>query len=77
MSQAPESKSANVARLHTGWALQHLLEARKFQHSCNNSNSAIELSMTLQDAIEELAANDPNWAAAVQIEQDLIEANLI
>jgi len=72
-----ESKSARIARLHTGWALKHLLQARQFQDSCTGNGPAMELSVALDDAIEKLAEKDPDWGAALRIERELRDADLI
>jgi hypothetical protein len=72
-----EDRSAHVARLYTGWALRHLLQTRKFQNTCMGNGPAMELTTALDAAIEELAAKNPNWEAALRIEQELLNADLI
>jgi hypothetical protein len=65
------TKDARLARLHTRWAYKHLVACRAAQAALQGNFPAMEITSAIETAIETLAAKDPNWAAALDLEKDL------
>lgn len=64
-------ENEKLARLHTAWACKHLKAARMFQKECVGNLPAQELADAVEAAIQKLAADDPNWAAALLVEEQI------
>lgn len=65
------TKDARLARLYTRWAYKHLVTCRAAQAALQGNGPAMEIIAAIEAAIETLAAKDPNWAEALEIEKDL------
>lgn len=64
-------QNEKTARLYLIWAVRYLAEVRRFQSTCRGNSPAGELASAVEDALAALAATNPAYKSALELEEEL------